>query len=208
MLYQGNQINSIIFDLGDVIIDLDIPETIARFARVSGKSTDEVREICGRSDVFLNYEKGLISDEVFRSEANRLFGTGLSDEEFDAIWNGMLIHIPAEKIDMLVGLAAGHRLFLLSNTNNIHITCFASMFGAVSGGKPIEDYFEKTYYSHQIGMRKPDEEIFRYVLEKNNLDPASTLFLDDNHDNIRGAASTGIQTFHVPHPSAVYNIFK
>lgn len=208
MIHQGVNISSIIFDLGDVIIDLAIPATIARFAECSGKPLEEVRTIYSRSDVFLNYEKGLISDEAFRNGANELLGTRLSDEEFDDIWNGMLIHIPAEKITLLEELAPDHRLFLLSNTNNIHLSCFNGMFLKASGGRPIEQFFEKAYYSHLMGMRKPDEEIFLHVLGENRLDPATTLFLDDNADNIRGAAATGIRTVHVTHPSVVLNVFK
>ena len=208
MSLSSDGIRNIIFDLGDVIIDLDIPATIGRFAECSGKTLEEARMIYSRSDVFLNYEKGLITDQAFRSGANALLGTQLSDREFDAIWNGMLLQVPAEKIAMLEALAPGHRLFLLSNTNNIHLKCFGEIFRKASGGRPIEDYFEKTYYSHLMGMRKPDEEIFRYVLQENGLDPAETLFLDDNADNIRGAAATGIRTFHVTHPSVVFNAFK
>ncbi|MFM9074906.1 MAG: HAD family hydrolase [Bacteroidota bacterium] len=208
MNYQGHAINSIIFDLGDVIIDLDIPGTISRFADCSGKSVEEVRMICSTSPVFLDYEKGLITNTQFRAGANRLFNTSLSDDELDNIWNSMLLDVPAEKITMLEELARNHRLFLLSNTNDIHIRCFSGIFNKASGGRPIDDFFEKVYYSHQINMRKPNEEIFRFVLEQNRLDPSATLFLDDNADNIRGAAATGIHTFHVTHPSVVINVFK
>ena len=208
MNYQGHSISSIIFDLGDVIIDLDIPGTFSRFAARSGKQVEEVKLICSTSPVFLDYEKGRITDAQFRTGANQLLNTSLSDEELDQIWNSMLLEVPVEKITMLEELALDHRLFLLSNTNNIHIRCFAEIFQRASGGRPIEDFFEQVYYSHHINMRKPDEAIFRFVLEQNRLDPSATLFLDDNADNIRGAAATGIHTFHVTHPSVVLNVFK
>lgn len=202
------QITNIVFDLGEVIIDLNIPGTIQKFADQSGKSLEEVRKIYSASDVFLNYEKGLISDEQFRSGANQLLGTSYADEEFDSTWNGMLYRLPPERLQLLKRLSSRYRIFLLSNTNAIHLRQFTKMVQAVSGEKSMDAYFEKAYYSHLIKMRKPDAEIFEFVLKDSKLDAAQTLFLDDNEDNISGARACGIQAERILKPDQLFQIFQ
>ena len=202
------QITNIVFDLGEVIIDLNIPGTIQKFADQSGKSLAEVRKIYSASDVFLNYEKGLISDEQFRSGANQLLGTSYADEEFDSTWNGMLYRLPPERLQLLKRLSNRYRIFLLSNTNAIHLRQFTKMVHSVSGEESMDAYFEKAYYSHLIKMRKPDAEIFEFVLKDSKLEAAQTLFLDDNEDNISGARACGIQAERILKPDQLFQIFQ
>lgn len=208
MEFAIEQITNIVFDLGEVIIDLNIPGTVQKFAEQSGKSAEEVHKIYSSSDVFLNYEKGLISDDEFRSGANRLLGTSYAAPEFDAIWNGMLHRLPLERLQLLKRLSSRFRIFLLSNTNAIHLRQFTKMVQAVSGEKSMEDYFEKAYYSHEIKMRKPDAEIFQFVLKDSNLEARQTLFLDDNQDNIIGARACGICAERILKPDQIFQIFK
>lgn len=199
---------NVIFDLGEVIIDLDIPGTIARFSGRTGKTPEEVRSIYSSSGVFLDYEKGLISDAEFRSGANRLFGSDIGDDEFDSIWNSMLLRLPAERLDLLERVAGKYRTFLLSNTNAIHLKAFTEMVGKLVAPRRLEEYFEKAYYSHEIRMRKPDAEIFNFVLKEKGLDPAQTVFLDDNADNIKGASGLGIQAIQVTRPDILFQLFE
>lgn len=199
---------NVIFDLGEVIIDLDIPGAISRFAGRTGKTPDEVRTIYTSSDVFLGYEKGLMGDAEFRAGANRLFGTDIGDEEFDSIWNSMLLRLPVERLDLLQRVAGQYRTFLLSNTNAIHLKAFTEMVRKLVGARRLEEFFEKAYYSHEIRMRKPDAEIFNFVLKENDLDPAETVFLDDNADNIKGASVLGIQAIQVTHPELLFQLFN
>ncbi len=201
-------IRNVIFDLGEVIIDLDIPGTIKKLCKHSGKSPDEVRKIYTSSDVFLNYEKGLISDQDFRAGANELLGTSFEDDEFDLIWNGMLRDLPLKRLELLERLKSKYRVFLLSNTNEIHLREFTGLVRSISGKASMETYFEKAYYSHQIKMRKPDAEIFMYVLQNSNLVPGETLFLDDNADNIIGASACGIRAVRVINPDLIFEIFS
>lgn len=208
MQFVTEQISNIVFDLGEVIIDLDIPGTIQKFAAQSGKTVEEIRKIYTSSDVFLNYEKGLISDEEFRSGANRLFGTSYSDDEFDGVWNGMLRQLPAKRLQLLKKLSGQYRIFLLSNTNAIHLRQFTKMVQDVSAAMSMEDYFEKAYYSHLVKMRKPDAEIFEHVLKESSLEAAQTLFLDDNEDNIIGARACGIQAERILQPDQLFEIFR
>lgn len=197
---------NVIFDLGEVLLDLAIQNTITRFSELSGQTPEQVKKIYTSSEVFLNYEKGLIDDEAFRSGANQLFSTNIPDNHFDEIWNGMLYNLSVERLELLNNLADQYRLFLLSNTNEIHIRRFTEISLAVSA-RSLESYFEKTYYSSRIKMRKPDKEIFEYVLSENNLIPQETIFLDDNVDNIAAAQALGIQGIQVSHPSILFEIF-
>lgn len=208
LTYRDSSVRNIIFDLGNVIIDISIPGTIARLASRSGLSLDRVAEIASGSDIFLRYEKGLCTDEEFHIGANTLMGTDMSFEEFSEIWNSMLVRIPKERLHLLDQLSANHRIFLLSNTNDLHLTRFREMMEEISPKRNLESFFEKAYYSHQLAMRKPDAEIFEHVLKENNLHPEETLFLDDNRDNIAGAAELGIKTFLVENPSILFELFR
>lgn len=208
MTYRNHKVSNLVFDLGNVIIDISIPGTIARLSDRSGLSIQQVTEIYTMSDIFLRYEKGLCTDQEFYLGANELFGTDMSFEEFSSIWNGMLIRIPYERLNLLDQLSSNHRMFLLSNTNDLHLFRFREMMAEVSPSRTLESFFEKAYYSHQIGLRKPDTEIFEYVLKENNLRPEDTLFLDDNSDNIAGATTLGIKTLLVENPSILFDVFK
>ena len=208
MIYEGKKIKNVLFDLGDVIIDISIPGTITKFAERSGLSTQEIREIYYHSDVFLNYEKGLISDDEFFAGINQIFSTDMSFDEFKSIWNGMLIKIPQERLLLLDKVSKSYRTFLLSNTNNLHLLRFTEMMHEISPERSLESYFERAYYSHQMSMRKPDAEIFEFILKQNNLRPEETIFLDDNADNIYGAAQVGIVAVLVKNPNQLFEIFK
>jgi len=103
----------------------------------------------------------------------------------------LLLDFPAERIELLRRLRKKYRLFLLSNTNGIHYRKFQQQL-FVQTGHYLEDLFEKTYYSHTIGLSKPDAAAFRLVIEENKLDPAETIFIDDTEANMSGAKETGL----------------
>lgn len=204
MSIQG--IRNIIFDLGGVIINLSIPSTVAAFSKASGKPVEEVAALVN-SQGFIDYEKGLISDEVFRDHVRKALNWKASDDEIDESWNAMLLDIPANRIQLLERLKKSHRIFLLSNTNEIHWRKFSQILYEQTQQKSMDDYFHRAYYSHRMKMRKPDVEIFDYVLKENQLDPSETLFLDDNLSNLRGAEQAGIKTFHVQTPELIFSLF-
>ena len=201
-------IQNLIFDLGGVILNLHVDRTHAAFARLANQKVEDVRTRIERTGFFNDYEKGLISDADFRNRVREFLSIANSDAEIDHAWNAMLGDIPAERLQLLTRLRKNYRVFLLSNTNQIHLDCFGKIVYSASGKTSLDPFFEKTYYSHLMKMRKPEPEIFEYVLNTNKLDPQSTLFLDDNTSNLTGAASIGIQTFHVKDPSLVLPLFS
>ncbi len=198
---------NLIFDLGGVIIDLDVERTQEAFALISGKSVLEIQELIASSSVFLQYEKGLLNDREFRDSVRSLLSTKASDLEIDAAWNAMLGEIPLKRINLLKRLKKDYQLYLLSNTNNIHLICFNEIVRSTCGSSTLNPYFDKAYYSHLVRMRKPDAEIYTHVLRENNLLAHETLFLDDNTSNLEGASQVGIQTFHVRYPDMIFSLF-
>jgi putative hydrolase of the HAD superfamily len=202
-------IKNLIFDLGGVILDLSVKDTLESFSTLSGLSLQKAKELFVSSPEFELYEKGAIDDKEFRQFVRKLYNVSVSDDALDKCWNAMLMGLPKSKLDLLLELKKQYNVYLLSNTNNIHLTYINNVIiPPVTGGNSLDDFFHRSYYSHLMGMRKPDAEIFRQVLDDNNLTAGETLFLDDNADNITGAAQVGIQTVHVTHPDLIIEYFN
>jgi putative hydrolase of the HAD superfamily len=203
-----SSVKTLIFDLGGVILDLSVPNTLDLFANLSGMPREKVHELYFSTPGFLDYEKGLIDDRAFRDFVRQTYSITASDDEIDRAWNAMLLGIPALKLDLLTRLQNEFQVFLLSNTNSIHIHHINEAMMPKSGEKrTLDSYFHKAYYSHRMGKRKPDADIFEQVLEENQLVPEQTLFLDDYAVNIEGAKAVGIKTIHVTSPNLILDYF-
>jgi FMN phosphatase YigB (HAD superfamily) len=109
---------------------------------------------------------------------------------------------------LLRDLKSKYKTYLLSNTNAIHLDCFTGIVKKAHGIESLDPLFHKAYYSHLMKMRKPDPGIYEFVLKENGLKAEETIFLDDNLANLKGAASVGIQTFHVSHPDTIFSLFR
>jgi glucose-1-phosphatase len=204
-----SKIKNLIFDLGGVILDLSIDSTLESFSRLSGLEKKKVENIFHSTPGFLSYEKGLMTDEEFRDFVRQVYAIKGDDASLDKSWNAMLVDIPVAKLNLLHTLKTKFNVFLLSNTNNIHLQYInGQMLPGITGDSSLDPFFHKTYYSHIMKKRKPDADIFEQVLEENGLLPAETLFLDDNSSNIQGAAGLGIQTLHVVTPTLMLDYFK
>ena len=199
---------NIIFDLGGVILDLDVPRTLESFARASGLPVEKVVHLFRTSTGFEKYERGEFNDDEFRGFVRELYGIQISDDELDRCWNAMLGPIPAKKLDLLINLKKSYSTYLLSNTNTIHLNYVNSVILPSQNTPALDGYFHRAYYSHFMGKRKPEPEIFQQVLDENNLKASETLFLDDNADNIAGAAAVGLQTAFVNTPDFILEYFR
>jgi len=204
---QTGTIKNIIFDLGGVIINLSEERTLHGFAKLSGLTLEDLRYQILNGDLYKRLEKGMISPPDFRDGVRNLLKVDASDESIDEAMNAMLLDIPAARIDLLRSLSHRFRLFLLSNTNEIHFRAFNQIMKETTGEKSIDILFEKAYYSHLVHMRKPDREIYELVVSENGINPSETVFLDDNEVNLAGAAPLGIQTVHVKNTSTIFNLF-
>lgn len=204
----GKIIKNIIFDLGGVILDLSVDATLQAFANLAGMTKAEVQRIFVAAPGFEVYEKGAMTDHEFRSFVREIYNVNATDEQLDACWNAMLLGIPIVKLQLLKRLMKSYNVTLLSNTNNIHLTYINSnILPAVAAVNSLDSFFHQSYYSHLMGMRKPDAAIFERVLQENNFSATETLFLDDNLQNIAGAASIDIQTVHVSTPDLILDYF-
>lgn len=202
------QFDNIIFDYGGVIINIDTFKTINEFAEISGKDPLALYQDSLKYSVFPDFEKGLISEIEFVEGVRELLGADIGDQQIIEGWNAMILDIPAKRIELLKQLSANKNIFLLSNTNSIHLTRVGVEVRKVMNQDLIDPLFNKAYYSHLMGMRKPDSEIYDFVISENELDPSKTLFLDDNPDNLKGAEKLGIQTIQVTEEHGIIDIFR
>ena len=193
---QYNNISTLIFDLGGVIVDLDLAKCIQNFKELGLENIEQYLSNFGQKDFFMQFEKGQIGIPAFRNEIRKLAGTELSDVQIDKAWCSFLTQIPVEKLHLLSELKKKYRLLLLSNTNPLHIeTAVAAEFSKT--GKTMQDFFDKCYLSYEMGMVKPDVEIFEALLTDAQVKAEECLFLDDGKKNIDTAAALGIQTYWV-----------
>lgn len=198
---------NIIFDLGGVIINLSVEKTHQAFAALSGLPVTEIKTRVHHGAFFHEFEKGLITDSEFRDHLRESLSMQVTDEQLDQAWNAMLLDIPLSRIQLLEKLKSDYTIFLLSNTNNIHLQCFNRIVRELTGKPTIDYYFHGSFYSHLVKMSKPDAEIYQHVLSQHSLLPQETIFLDDNKDNLVGANKVGIQTFHVEQPDQIFSLF-
>ncbi|PIQ22830.1 MAG: HAD family hydrolase [Cytophagales bacterium CG18_big_fil_WC_8_21_14_2_50_42_9] len=201
-------IKNIIFDLGGVIINLSIQSSLDAFQKLSRSGQVIAFSQKEQSKLFDDYETGRISNAAFRQGLRVQYDIDASDAEIDEAWNAMLLDIPQERIDLLLTLGAQYRLFLMSNTNAIHLTRFTQIVADSFTIPSLDALFEKAYYSHLIGQRKPDAIVFEQILAQNNLIPAETLFIDDSSQHIAGAQTVGIKTLHLAPPLTINEVFK
>lgn len=192
-------IQAIFFDFGGVLIDLDKQQCINNLKQVTGYDFSPMIGNYLQSDIFLQLERGLATADDFHHEVRRISGSSATDQEIDEAWNSFLLDVPMEKKQLLLDLRRYFKIFLLSNTNAIHVEC--SLQPQFSGnGLTVDDYFDKCYLSNEIHLAKPEPEVFEFVLQDTGLKSKTSLFLDDGEANIAMADSLGFQTYLVkPH---------
>lgn len=190
-------IKNIIFDLGGVILNIDYHLTIDAFKKIGFENFDEVFTQAKQTGVFDQLDKGVITPNEFRIGVRELAGKPLTDQQIDDAWNAMLLDFPTHRLKLLEQVHSNYRTFLLSNTNQIHIDVYNQILFNTFGVKDLSHFFEKEYYSHVIHMRKPDAEVYEYILNQNGLKKEETLFIDDTEQHIVGAQKVGINAYHL-----------
>jgi putative hydrolase of the HAD superfamily len=183
-------INTIIFDFGDIFINLNKEESQEAFKKLGLHGLNE--KLLALNDEF---EKGKISESIFLNGFSE-FIPNAGIEEIKAAWNSIIGDFPLNRLEFLQLLKNKYRLFLLTNTDMIHIENFEEKVGT-SFFSAFYQCFEKVYYSYEMGMRKPDEAIFRYIIKKHDLNPSRTLFVDDKKENTDAAASVGLEVWNL-----------
>jgi glucose-1-phosphatase len=204
-------VKNIIFDFGNVICDLDIKRTEDKFLdfgppKPSAIVSPELSSLQFEKLVN-NYESGLITSAQFRGAIRDHYVTHPSDRAIDETWNALLVGIPEKRIRLLEEIRKTYRIFLLSNSNEIHYTHYLNDFRQKYGYKDFAELFEKAYFSFLLKIKKPDPEIFRFVLEDSNLTPAETLFIDDTLMHVEAARKLGMNVYHLQGGEEITDLF-
>ena len=188
------QIKNIIFDLGGVLLNIDYNKTSAAFQQLGFENFDALFSQFKANELFENLETGKISDEIFYREIQQYAPQKVAQQDIYIAWNAMLLDFRKSSLDFLETIKDKYRLFLLSNTNIIHVTAFKEILQKETGKASLDGYFIKSYYSHEIKLRKPYKDIYQFILQDGGMKAEETLFIDDSYNNIEAAKELGIQT--------------
>lgn len=200
------EIKNVIFDLGGVLLNLDINKTLNAYKAMGLRNIEDMFRIGHASSFFKQYEVGSISDEEFIRSIATLEGNTGSLQQISDAWNALLLDFPIDRVNWLKQLKNKYRLFLFSNTNAIHLVEFQRRFKEDHGFE-MDGLFEKAYYSHVVKIRKPDAAAYELVLNENKLLPAETVFIDDALINVEAANKVGIRGIHLEPGISVTTLF-
>jgi len=190
-------VKNLIFDLGNVLYDIDFKKMNAAFTSIGIEGIDQHFTLNKSHKLFLDLEMGFVNEQEFYEGVRALVNLPLTNEQIQFAWNALLVGFRKNSIDWIKQNNTKYNTYLYSNTNQIHHDYFIAEFESKLANYPFVSLFKKPYYSHEMGMRKPDPASFNHILEKEGLLPAETLFIDDNEPNILAAASVGLQVLHL-----------
>ena len=199
-------IKNILFDLGGVLYHIDYNLTIKAFEKLGIKEFDKHFSQKQQNNLFDRLETGRISTDGFINEMKILLPHCSNEQIIDA-WNALLLEIPPENIELLEQLSKKYKLYLLSNTNAIHIERINEQLSDTYGLKNLHPLFDKVYLSHEIGIRKPNQETFEWVLADAGILARETLFIEDSIQHIESANVIGIKTCLWSSNKALSNLF-
>lgn len=200
------QIRNIIFDFGGVFIDVDYKRTEKAFVDAGISNFNELYSQQSASPLFEDLETGKLGHEDFYEQLRKTSGVDLGNDEIATCWNSILGNYWPEAIEKAKALKNKYRLFLFSNTNAIHYECFMKIYMEQFGKDDFDSLFEKAYYSHTSGIRKPYPEAYNWVLNDAGINAGETLFIDDTFANIEGAQKAGLQTIHLKPPMKLWEL--
>ncbi|GAB5416782.1 MAG: HAD family phosphatase [Crocinitomicaceae bacterium] len=197
----------IIFDFGGVIINIDYKATIKAFQELGISDFDAMYSQAAQSDLFDAIETGRISPQHFINGLLDYLPKAVTPNQAVHAWNAMILDIPKERIAFLLELKKTHSIYLLSNTNSIHIDKALRAWNATSE-IGINDTFDHVYLSHEMGMRKPNTEIFEHVCQAQDILPSETLFIDDSIQHIEGARMAGLHAHHLTEGQSIQSVLS
>lgn len=204
---MAQNIQNIIFDLGGVLLNIDYQATVLAFQKLGLENPLEAFTKEHQAALFQDFETGKISSEAFVDALQEKMPQA-SEEMIVHAWNAMLGDFPIKRFKFIQSLQGKYRCFVLSNTNAIHQTAFEDIIEETVGWKAFEGLFDTIYYSHYLGMRKPDAEIFEEVLRRHHLVAAETCFIDDSIQHVKTAKTLGIQAIHLDGGQEIWDVIK
>jgi HAD superfamily hydrolase (TIGR01509 family) len=190
-------IKNIIFDLGGVLLDIDTGRTNEAFAKLGVMDFKNNYSMQKADSLFDDLEKGKVPETEFYEGIRKISGLPLSDNDIRDAWNALILHFRKESLQQLEQLKHKYSLYLLSNTNSIHYAAFQQNFKVQTGRQNFNDHFTRAWYSHLVGLRKPEKEIYRFALHDAGIIAEETLFIDDLLKNVEAASALRINTWHL-----------
>lgn len=200
------KIEAIIFDLGGVILNIDYNRTRSSFEEEGISHFGDMYSQSTADELFRRLETGSINEDDFYDAFRDCTLTSASNEKIEYCWNAMLLDFREDTLLFLDAIKNKYRTFLLSNTNLIHYKKFEKIYYEKKRADKFDAFFEKAYYSFEMGLRKPDADCYNFVLQQNNLLPATTLFIDDTEKNVETAERLGIHTILLEKTIRVENL--
>ena len=202
------KIKNIIFDLGGVILDIDENIVYQELGKL-GINISELSHSKDFMDTLSKFDIGVYTAPTFRKKVKAQLGLEkMTDQKFDSIWNAMLLDIPRERIEAIEQVKKHYKIFLMSNTNEIHYDLYIRDLQLRFGYHEFDELFHKSYFSFDIHLEKPDPRFFELILDHEHLLPEETLFIDDTAKNIAAAKELGIHTYHISREELVRNLFS
>jgi putative hydrolase of the HAD superfamily len=190
-------IKNIIFDLGGVVLNIDFQRSADEFHKLGVSNFDKLYSRAVQNSLFEDVEMGIIDADEFRKQIRLLSKLNLSDQEIDKAWNAIILDFPNERLKLIQQISKNYSCYLLSNTNKIHYDVYQADLKNNHAINGLESLFIKTWFSHDLKMRKPNLDIFEFALTDGGLKPEETLFIDDSIQNIDAAKKLGIRTLFI-----------
>ncbi len=206
-VYNASKIKHIIFDLGGVLLNINPLLSLDALSTSSGLDKKTLTNRFTESAIFEKFDTGQYNPEQFRLELCRIINKNVPDAEIDRMWNALLLDFPPQRVKMLLELKKNYRVYLLSNTNSIHFLHYTKAFSE-RYKYTLPDLFDRLFLSYELGMHKPDMEIYSKVLDLAGLDAAECLFIDDSLPNIEAARKLGITGIHISGEQDVTHYFR
>lgn len=201
-------IETIIFDFGGVILDIDPQLTMNGFARLGARKLTPAETQDMIQTLIRRFERGIYTPEVFRKRMMDFLQFKATAQQFDEAWNALLLDIPRERIEVIEQVKKNYKIFLLSNSNEIHYDLYVRDLQLRFGYTQFDDLFEKSYFSFDLHMSKPELDIFEFMIFQHGMDVSKTLFIDDTEENIVAAKKLGLRTYLLKEPERVRDIFN
>lgn len=206
-------IGNIVFDFGGVLIDIDPDRTVKALKELGLEHFKESDVHPNNTGPFLDVELGTISQARFVEALRAMIPAGntvpTETQLLDA-WNAMLLDYDWSRFELLDELReAGYRVFLLSNTNQVHRDFYIAKFDRENPARrSFESYFDRCFYSDVMHLRKPDPAIYTTMMEQANIHAQDSIFIDDNKMNTDAAEKVGMAVYNLRPPMEVFELFE
>ena len=199
---------NLIFDLGDVIVHIDYPTTIAEFQKFALIDFNTIVSYSAQDKIFDLFDKGKVSAQQFRDEMKKYLRPDTTDRAIDFAWNSLIMAYPEKNFELLNELKKRYKVLALSNINPIHLDEIDRVAKQTFGVENFESFFHRAYYSHIAGYRKPEKEFYQMLIKSENINPAETFFVDDKPENVEAAKSLGLRAFQLKDRTKLFELLK